>query len=131
MVEDRKAVGKNISLYPKQIDAVERFSSFKNFKYEAEAYQYIIEDFFKHDDKLAKYDFILYLVVPIIFCVLTTITNLSTDKVFNILLEQGLFFDELYLLSRVFMILSFGSIGILIACVYWYRVKLIRHGKGG
>jgi hypothetical protein len=129
MVDSEQAVGKNISLYPRQINAVKNFSESNSFKYDSEGYQYIIDDFFNRDNKSVKYDFIVFLVVPIIFCVLTTIVNISTDKVFNILLEQGLYFYDLYILSRVFMVLSFGSIGVLIACVYWLRRKIVNNAE--
>ena len=123
MVEVERTLCKNISLYPSHIENVKRYAKAKGYRGESEAYQDIIDDFFNKDDKQTKTDFILFIGVPFLFCMLTTIVNLSTEKVFNILIHQGIFADELYLLSRVFMVLSFGSIGILIACVYWYRKK--------
>ena len=116
---------KNIIIYPNHLEKVKRFSLFKGYKGESEAYQYIIDDFFNSDDKQVKYDFILFFLTPLLFVVLTTVVNLSTSRVYDTLLREGFFFDELFVLSRVFMIISFGSIGILIACVYWLRRKLI------
>lgn len=121
-MEAERATSKIISLYPRHINAVKRFQDFKKFKGESEAYQYIIDDFF--EDKSARNDFILYFFVPLVFVILTTIVNLSTGHVYNILLKQGLFFDDLFILSQVFLIISFGSIGVLIASVYYLRCKL-------
>jgi hypothetical protein len=123
MVDSDKAVGITISLYNSHIEMVKRFSKAKGFKYDAEAYQYIIDDFFSRDDKQARTDFILFIVIPFMFCLLTTIVNLSTSKVFDMLLSQGIYSQDFFILSRVFMIVSFGSIGVLISCVYWYRKK--------
>jgi len=128
MRDDERAVSKTISLYPSQINAVERFAEFKKFKDFAKGYQFIIEDFFTKDDKKVKHDFMLFFIVPVIFCVLTTVVNIYTDRVFTNLIEQGFYYYELHILSRVFTVLSFGSIGILIACIYWLRkVRLVRH----
>jgi len=123
-MEVERTTNKNISLYPSHINQVKRFQVFKNFKGESEAYQFIIDSFFDNDDKTVRYNFILFLFVPLLFVVLTTVINLSTGKVYDILVRDGIFFDELFILSRVFMIISFSSIGVLIACVYWLHLKL-------
>jgi len=124
-MEVERTTCKNISLYPRHIESVKRFQVFKKFKGESEAYQFIIDDFFSRDDKTVKQDFIMYLFIPLLFVILTTVVNLSTGRVYDTLLREGVFFDELFILSRVFMVISFSSIGVLIACIYWLRHKLI------
>ena len=127
-MSDNKAIPITISLYQDQINEVKNYSRYKQYKYDAEAYQHIINNFFEKDEKQVKNDFVLFFIVPLIFCVLTTIVNISTGKVFELLLEQGYYFNELFWLSSIFRILSFGSIGIFIACIYWLRkVKLSRY----
>lgn len=119
-----------ISLYPSHIKAVENYSKYKKYKHIAMAYQEVIEDFFTKDDKKIKYDFILFFIIPIIFCILTTFVNLSTNHVFTILVEKGIYFHELHMLSNIFMILSILSISMFIACIYWLRkVKMLRYNK--
>ena len=128
MVETEKAQCVPISLYPNQINAVKRYAQYKD-SYDSEAIQHIIDDFFNKDDNTTKHNVILYLAVPILFCILTTIINIATDKVFNILLEAGFYFHELYILSRVFMVLSFGSIGVFLACFFLFYKK-IKENRG-
>jgi len=116
-----RAIDVHISLYPEQINNVKIYAEHKRFKSISQAYQFIIDRFFEDDDN--KKDVILFFFVPLLFVFLTTIVNLSTGRVYDILIRDGVFFDELMVLSRVFMLMSFGSIGILCACVYWLYVK--------
>ena len=119
----------HITLYPEQINNVKLYAKYHNIRSISQAYQQIIDDFFNHDDKSLRNDFILYLLTPLIFCILTTIVNISTFRVYTALLKQGLFYDELFMLSQAFMVISFLSIGVLIACVYLFRKKYIEHKK--
>jgi len=132
MESDERAIPYTVSLYPKHIDIVKQFSRAKKFKYEAEGFQYIIEDFFNKDDKQVKQEFIIYLLAPLVFVILTTFVNIYTDKIYFNLLEHGIYYQDLHILSKVFMVLSFVSIGVFIACIYWLRkVRLVRHSEKG
>jgi len=123
-----KAIPQTISLYNTHISAVKSFAKYNNIRDTSKAYQYIIEDFFTKDDKKIKRDFILYLVVPIIFCIFTTFVNISTSNVYTNLLKNGIYYHELKILSDIFLILSVLSVSILAACIYWLRkIKLAQN----
>ncbi|MBE3095358.1 MAG: hypothetical protein IMZ52_10040 [Actinobacteria bacterium] len=124
---DERAIGVSISLYPKQIENVRVFSEATKANSLAEAYQYIIDDFFNRDRKQLKKEFMVYLFYPIIFCAFASLSAVFTSNVNKILLEKGIYFNELYILSQVFLIIGFGSISVLIASIYLLRRKLIEN----
>jgi hypothetical protein len=121
---DDKAIGVNISLYPKQIENVRIFSGGNKFHSLSEAYQYIIDDFFNKDKEQLKKQLMVYLFWPIVFCAFASFASIFTGKVNGILIKQGLYFDELYTLSQIFMVIGFGSVGILAASIYLLRNKM-------
>jgi hypothetical protein len=124
---DDRAIGVNISLYPKQIENVRIFSESTKCDSLSEAYQYVIDDFFNRDRKQLKKEFMIYLFYPIIFCAFASLSAVFTSNVNRILLEKGLYFNELYILSQAFLVIGFGSISILIASIYLLRRKLIEN----
>lgn len=126
MVEsiDDRAIAVNISLYPKQIENVRIFTEATKCRSLSEAYQYIIDDFFNKDKEQLKKQLMIYLFWPIIFCTFASFASIFTGNVNGILIKQGLYFDELYTLSQIFMVIGFGSVGILIASIYLLRNKM-------
>lgn len=123
-----RAVGVNISLYQSQYNKVKKFAKTKNFRSDAAAFQYILDDFFKKSRKKILKDFMVYAGYPVIFAGLMLYISLSTQKINELLVKNAVLSDvianmlsdtgilyDLMVQNQIFYIIGFAWIGIGIA----------------
>lgn len=111
-----------ITLYPAEIEAINLLKNHKKFNF-SETIRFIINEYFQRDNKKITKDFVFYLGYPLAFMVISLFASISTERLVNLLLEKSLYFNELYILSRVFLVMSFGSISIFVVSLYLLRRK--------
>lgn len=127
MSENENAVNTSISLYPNQINKIRKYrkQNNKRFNSDAAVFQHIVNTFFEDENSKMKTFILLYVIYPCVLCVLSWFSFVSTSRLIDILLEKDVYFNELYLLNRIFGIISFGMVGWLGASFYLLRSNIV------
>jgi len=114
----------NLSLYQRHVDKVNRYVK-EHKKYNGSNSKFVQEiiDNYGEDTGLKRY-VSTYLIYPIILCSVGLFGAVSTQNLIEILVKQSLYFDELYVLNRVFTIISFGFLSVLMASFYIMKKKI-------
>lgn len=125
---NNRAKPTNISLYRETIDKIDDFAkrTKKNF---SEATRDIVNSFFEIEQKNMKKDIVFFFIYPIVLCVFTLYGAIATENLVDVLIEKGMYFDELYILNRIFNIMSFGALSFLIANIYILWKKRQRRSR--
>ena len=118
----------NLSINKTHFDKISKYKNDNNkrFKSNADVFRHIIDTFFEDENEKIKNYIVLHVVFPSIFCAMTWFMSWSTSKLNEILLEKGFYFNELYLTNRVFSVLSFLMLGVLVASIYLLLYKINR-----
>ena len=122
---DNRAQGKSFSFYKEDLEKVEKYAK-DTERTVSEALRYIINTFLDTEYRSIKKDAIFFIVYPSLFCIFFLFGSFSTENLINILVQKGYYFDELYLLNRIFNIMGFGALSYLVANIY----VLYRKRKG-
>jgi len=117
-----KAEKPSYSLYPSHTEKISSYAKNNNFRSDSAALQYIIDEFFKQKNKIMGI-FMLYIGYPLIIVSLMLFVYLMTHNVNEILIGKDFYFNELYILDQVFLIMGMGALGITIPLIYIFKKK--------
>jgi len=112
------SVNVTATLKQSQVDQIVEFQKKHKKRYpsNASAFQHIVDNFFK-GGKRKNITFLLY---PFIIMILMLYAGISTVNLNSILIEQGLYFNELYIQQQIFYIIGFLFLSITIASFLWF-----------
>ena len=123
MVDD-KTVNVSVSLYNSQVDKIKKYVKHsKRFNSHAALFQHMVNNFFETDKSSILKEFMVYTGYPVIIITIMLYVFITTESINMLLLDHGVYLNELLVQSRIFLVIGFAWIGLACALTYYFFSK--------